>query len=384
MIGTILRISWLNLRRDRLALVLTFLMPILFFSVFAWVFGGIDRGNVQSIETALVFDAGDPTARALCDILDRDPHLAIEGSCETPAEQEAAFRRLRRGDLAALIVIPPERSDEAPLGAAELYADRSNPLAGEVVQGALQAAAYELLWQNAPAESLPPNLERSETGLPAPLSIDLRDSMGRPDRKPSVAFFAAGIGVMFLLFSVSGRSAILIEERENGVLSRMLASHCSLTGLLAGRWLFLTALGGVQVTAMFLWGWLAFGLELWSPRVLTGFLLMTAVTAAAAAAFGLMLSTLCRTRAQLNGVSVVVVLIMSALGGSMFPRFLMPEHLQSAGLATFNAWALDGYQKVFWYQTPLVELWPQLAVLSGLCALFLGLSRMAAAKHLAA
>ena len=39
-----------------------------------------------------------------------------------------------------------------------------------------------------------------------------------------------GIGVMFLMFAVSGRSAILIEERENGVLSRMLASHCTPPG----------------------------------------------------------------------------------------------------------------------------------------------------------
>ena len=32
----------------------------------------------------------------------------------------------------------------------------------------------------------------------------------------------------------------------------------------------------------------------------------------------------------------------------MFPRFAMSEGLQTAGLFTFNAWALDGYQKVFW------------------------------------
>jgi hypothetical protein len=40
--------------------------------------------------------------------------------------------------------------------------------------------------------------------------------------------------------------------------------------------------------------------------------------------------------------------MMSALGGSMFPRFQMTDAMQRLGLLTFNAWALDGYVKVFW------------------------------------
>ena len=86
---------------------------------------------------------------------------------------------------------------------------------------------------------------------------------------------------------------------------------------------------------------------------------------------GILLACLCRTRAQLNGLAAVVILIMSALGGSMFPRFLMSEQLQRVGLATFNAWALDGYQKVFWYEVPLVQLAPQVAVLTALSLVFL-------------
>ena len=31
---------------------------------------------------------------------------------------------------------------------------------------------------------------------------------------------------------------------------------------------------------------------------------------------------------------------------------------------TFNAWALDGYLKVFWRNAPVWQLWPQVLVLS--------------------
>jgi ABC-2 type transport system permease protein len=102
---------------------------------------------------------------------------------------------------------------------------------------------------------------------------------------------------------------------------------------------------------------------------------MTAFTAAAAAGFGLMLATLARTRAQLSGMGTIIILTMSALGGSMFPRFLMGETMQKFGLLTFNAWALDGYLKVFWRDAPIVALWPQVLVLTGLTAVFLALAR---------
>jgi ABC-2 type transport system permease protein len=35
-------------------------------------------------------------------------------------------------------------------------------------------------------------------------------------------------------------------------------------------------------------------------------------------------------------VSTLLILIMSSLGGSMFPRFLMPPAMQKAGLFTIN------------------------------------------------
>jgi ABC-2 type transport system permease protein len=87
------------------------------------------------------------------------------------------------------------------------------------------------------------------------------------------------------------------------------------------------------------------------------------------------LATASRTRAQLSGISTILILTMSALGGSMFPRFLMSEGMQKAGLVAFNAWALDGYVKVFWRNSPLSGLLPQVGVLLAFLAVFLVVSR---------
>jgi ABC-2 type transport system permease protein len=187
---------------------------------------------------------------------------------------------------------------------------------------------------------------------------------------------------MFLLFSVSGAGGTLLDEVDSGTLDRVLSTRVGMGGLLLGKWLFLALIGVVQLTVMFLWGRIAFGLDLFGH--LPGFFVMTCVTAGAAAGFGLMLATLARTRAQLSGMSTIIILTMSALGGSMFPRFLMSESMQKVGLVTFNAWALDGYLKVFWRDAPVWQLWPQVLVLSALAAVFMALARTFARRWEAA
>jgi ABC-2 type transport system permease protein len=122
----------------------------------------------------------------------------------------------------------------------------------------------------------------------------------------------------------------------------------------------------------------AFGLPLFSH--IPGFVVMTLFTAAAAAALGLVLASLAKSRAQLSGFSTILILTMSALGGSMFPRFLMSENMQKVGLLTFNAWALDGYLKVFWRQAAIWQLWPQILVLVTVTGVFLSLARLLARR----
>jgi ABC-2 type transport system permease protein len=212
------------------------------------------------------------------------------------------------------------------------------------------------------------------------VGVETVDVMRRTSERGSlISFYAAGIGVMFLLFSaVGGAGGTLLDEVESGTLERLLSTKIGMTGVLAGKWMLLTLIGFLQLCVMFLWARLAFKLPLFSH--VPGFVVMTAITAAAAAALGLVLATLAKSRGQLSGFSTILILTMSALGGSMFPRFLMSEGMQKVGLVTFNAWALDGYLKVFWRNASVWQLWPQVAVLVVLTTVFLGAARLLARR----
>jgi len=383
MIWTIFRLGWLHLKRDRVALALTFVLPIVFFSIFAAVFSDLDTEHLEALDTVLVLEDQGPTGERFATLLEQEPALRIQRveAESINAARHFAVETIRQQEADVGIVIPVgfaaglvESGEEAQ--AIEVLADSANPLVAELATGILGSVALRLTFEQLGV------IEQSSgrEALESPFTFEIADVVGNDTDKSAVAFFSAGIGVMFLLFAVSGRSGILIDEKESGVLRRILASRLGLGQLLLGHWLFLAVLGFVQVTVMFVWGWAAFGLDLWTTDHWSGFVVMTAVSAAAAAAFGLFLASLCRTRIQLAGVSAVVILVMSALGGSMFPRYLMPEGLKKLGLLTFNAWALDGYQKVFWYETGLADLKPQVLVLLMVTVVFLLATRMLAAR----
>lgn len=204
------------------------------------------------------------------------------------------------------------------------------------------------------------------------LQIQVKNPQSARQENPRIAMYAAGIAVLFLLFSSTGNAATLLEEAESGTLDRIMVSKAQVFHIIIGKWLGIFLLGMVQISIMFLWAEWLFQIQLW--KHLDGFFVMTCCTSAATASLAMLMATLCNSRTQLNAISVVLILSMSAMGGSMIPRFVMSDRMKEIGQWTFNAWALDGYQKVFWYQAPLASLRTEVTVLLGSAVVMGGLA----------
>jgi ABC-2 type transport system permease protein len=380
MIFAVVRTHLARLRRDRAAFVLAFVVPIVFFSIFAALFGG-SRGGTRRVSLAVVDEDGSDASRHLASALKAEKGLMVvtgslpEGrGSEAPFDRASAEEAVRAGSLPVALIIP-KGFQEAPAPGSPsrrskllLLADSSDPVAPQIVSGLLQGIAARSL-QGIPAPAV--------SGAPAGLvGIEIQDVLGRTKKNPTSALLASGLGVMFLLFSAAGAGGVLIEEAESGTLDRVLSTNVSMGRLLAGKVAYLSGVAVAQLVVMFVWAAIFFGLEL--HRHVAGFLIMTIATALACSCFGLVLAALSRSRMQLVALSNLLILAMSALGGSMVPRYLLSDTVQKLGLVTVNAWAIDGFQKVFWRDEPITHLWPQvLALLAGSALLFAAARRLA-------
>ncbi len=408
MISAIIKTSLNSLRRDRGALALSFVLPIVFFTIFAVIFGG--RRDTTPRITVLVVDEDHSNAsQRLVKGLEREGslHVLLRPAPKKGVEQldytaVTAEQAVRAGDAPVAIVIP-RGFGAAPIsfgrngdrGVIQLLKDSSDMVASQMIAGLLQKVAMTAMpdimaeqgtrmidqysggltpEQRTRMNEAVSYLQRqqasgdagttengSEAFANGVVAVKARDVVGENKNHPMVSFYAAAVGVMFLLFTSSGAAGALLDEAESGTLDRVLSSRVTMTSLLAGKVCYNTLLAFVQLVVMFLWGWAVFKLDLWSH--IPGFVIMGLSTALAVAAFGILLASACKTRAQLGALSTLVILIMSSIGGSMFPRFLMPEAMQKAGLLTINAWAIDGFTKVFWRDEPIAHLWPQVTVL---------------------
>ena len=156
---TLLRIGWMNLKRDRVAQSLTFLLPIVFFSIFASVFGGRRRfdaaGRRSRWPTRISRNSRGASwrrcrRRRRCGSRRRGQQAALD--------RAAAERLVRNGDVPVAVVIPKgmgesfEQVGFASSGPSiEMLADPSDPIAPQMVQGLLQkvtmTAAPDLVMQ---------------------------------------------------------------------------------------------------------------------------------------------------------------------------------------------------------------------------------------------
>ncbi len=430
MIIPIVRTALLALRRDRVSLVLSFVVPIAFFSIFAAVFGS-QRDTVPKIRIIVVDQDQSRASRQLVKALASDGSLTVSTRPEATKSQpapadytaETAEAAVKAGTVSVALIVPHGFGDH-PLSfgpdsnGAEivLLNDASDTIAPQMVGGLLQKAAMTAMPETMAEQGMKytekylgtftPEQRRNMNDDLAQLrqiesrkdanggvggiagatgglgggiiAVKTRAVVGENKKNPSLSFEAAAIGVMFLLFTASGSAGALLDEAESGALDRVLSSRVNMNGLMAGKLVFNVLLAFTQLTVMFLWAWAVFKIDLFSH--IPGFVVMGLVTSFAVAAFGMLLASICRTRAQLGALSTLLILVMSAIGGSMFPRFLMPEAMQKAGLWTINAWAIDGFEKVFWRDLPVTALWQQVSVLLAIGIVLFAVARRVARR----
>jgi ABC-2 type transport system permease protein len=423
----IIRTAMVSLQRDRAALALSFILPITFFSIFAVIFGG-RRDTVPKITVIVVDEDQSQASRELVKGLEREGSLVIRTRPASnhkgvqPGEYTAATAEaaVKAGDVPVALIVPHGFGDN-PVSfrgdenrpAIQLLTDSSDMVARQMVSGLLQKVAMTSM-PSVMAEQgskyadqfvggfTPEQRKRMDAGLEqlrqyengdagggenatgtgpgngGIVAVKTRAVVGENKNNPMVSFYAAAIGVMFLLFTASGAAGSLLDEADSGTLERVLSSRVTMTSLLAGKLAFNTLLAFSQLVLMFVWAWAVFKLDFLNH--IPGFVIMGISTAFAVGAFGMLLASICRTRAQLGALSTLVILIMSSVGGSMFPRFLMPEAMQKAGLLTINAWAIDGFTKVFWRDEPVSHLWPQVLVLLAIGVVLFAIARKIAER----
>jgi ABC-2 type transport system permease protein len=162
-----------------------------------------------------------------------------------------------------------------------------------------------------------------------------------------------GWAVMFLLFAVSGSASSLLVEKREDLFVRLLSGPATRGQILWSKFLSVTFLGFVQLAALFAFGHAFFHIFTSAAQLLPLAIVILA-GAMACSSIGLVMASFCKTEAQANGLSTLVILTMCSVGGAMFPLFMLPAFVQDV-LAPLTPvfWTMDGCFAVLWRDAPV-------------------------------
>jgi ABC-2 type transport system permease protein len=311
---------------------MSFIVPAVFFLIFASIFAATSGENFRP-RVAIADEANTEWSHRLIALLSDSSDLDVMDDVVSAA---AVRRLVRRGTADAGLIVrgSAQTADSAqaePQPPFTVVSDPSRGVATSVLTGQVQRS-YAMMSLGTATTLKPLVAEENVAGESAGLN--------------NIAYSAGAVAVLFLLLSAVHGAVTLFEERDTGVLERIVAGPGTTVVLVNGKFLYILVQGFVQVWVIFMVAWLVHGVDV--PGHWLQWTVTTLAAAAAAAGLALAITTAFTTRQQAQTFANIAVLILSALGGSMVPRFLMPRFLQDIGWATPNAWALEAYTSIFW------------------------------------
>ena len=378
------RAMLLSLLNDRGALAMAFALPIIFFLLLAEIFSGAAGAEMQlnvaiadeidnelshrlvdalaaSDAINLVVTSGPALARGQVQILVRkgtaDVGLVLRADA-LPLDDVGGF-----GNAPLLIISDPARGVAAPMLSGQIQKAWFAALPDVALGGVIQMIGDQYVEFNAEqltdladglAEMRADAMAGAPTGWSFSEMLDRKDVAGQSAATNHVAYYAGAVAFLFLLFASMQGAISLAEEQESGILDRIMAGPGGIAVLVNGKFLFLIAQGFVQMLLIFFVAWQVYGVDL--PGHYLPWLVVTFIACIAAAGFSLLIAAACRTRMKAQNLATILILILSVVGGSMVPRFFMPDWLRDLGWLTPNTWVLEAYSGIFWRGEGLADI----------------------------
>jgi ABC-2 type transport system permease protein len=424
---------------DRVAIGLGFVVPLVMILVFGFVFGRGGGGLGEITLLGVNQDTG-PAGRRLLRDLDSLAEIRVVqsiGSDTVKLDSATARSRVEQGKNSVALIVPSDFSTGLRSGEVRLtiLRDPKDLLAGGMVSGLLQRQVFSTFPGLMPAGmtkqfssgiegrgftgdlrraiesnfnvSIPDTLspmgmfpdemllgtdpDTSRSADTSAFNLDWAMSgifkvqdekvVGQNIVNPGIAQSVAGPAVMFMLFAVGAIAASLLREMKDGTATRLLVSGVRRGELLVSKYFYALLLGSAQLAVMMIYGHLIFGLDIF--RHWFALMVMIIGTALSMSAVGLITAAVSRTEEQAAGIQIVVILGMSAIGGAMFPSFMIPGFIRSLAQITPVHWAMQGFLDIFWRDQSVRGIVAELGVLVMMALILVGASVILFRRRLA-
>ncbi len=348
--------------RDRSALLVAIVVPLVLASIFGLIFRNVTGGHITFTVGVVDQDHG-PAARAFVSRalgpLEQQGLLKVQMENSLSAGRSAADQ----GKVAATFVLPAGFSTAVGHGGVpvlRVLGSPDQPIGTQVAESIAQSYAAQIDTVRIAAATL--HLPSASPALFAAARdpVRLADVSTKSKQLSAGTFYAAGMAVFFLFFTVQFGVSSILDERRDGTLARMLVAPIPRSSVLVGKLLTSIVLGVISMTVLALATHFLLNAH-WGNPFAVAILIVSGVLAATAVMA--LVATVARTPDQATAWQAMVALVLGMLGGTFFPVSQAGGLLAALSLGTPQAWFMRGIENLVGGGGVGVVLGPALAIL---------------------
>jgi ABC-2 type transport system permease protein len=384
--------------RDRGALFFFILFPFLFVVVFNFMFTGVGSEDDRLELHVTTQEAEGGLSYEIIGALETKDETHLEPGDPIVVwdkDYEVARQAVEAGDLDGFVVFPADFTEEVMVGSpsrldvvvgAESYIATAalNGFADAIAsrigsQRVAATAAIELLVENglispSDTEAIQEVLdevlsgEQAAGGGGSTLLEFVTEKVGEVEEENAANYVIPGYLVMFVFFAAALGAPMIVQERQNNTLERLLGASVRRETILGGMFCGTALKGLIQISVFWAVGILAFDIDLGvAPSAV---ILLSILMAITSAAFAIMLATLVKTERSAGSIAVLASLVLAPLGGCWWPLFIVPVWMQFIAKLTPHGWANDAFNKIMLFGADFNAAVPSMLALVGFAALF--------------
>ena len=337
--------------RDRSAFIIGIFAPLALAFVFDLVFGSALTAMPLDLDYGLVDEDGSQISQTFAEVLSEIESGGVLVSTDFP-DGPAAELAIEDGTLDAYFLIP------AGLGQAvvsqqeaiiEVIGDIDAPTSTQIATSIAEefgegVSAVQLSVATSAALSpLPPTAEQfgawGQAAATSGRSFRMTDISAATRQLDGPTYFAAGMAVFFLFFTVQYGVLGLLEEERDGTLARLLAAPIGRTSVVIGKAILAFVLGIISMTVLVVATQLLVGASWGAPLGVA--LLVVAGVLSAVAIMGLV-AAVAKSPEGAGNLGAVIAVILGMLGGVFFPVGQGDDFLGRLSFLTPHAWFMRG------------------------------------------
>lgn len=346
---TVAVFSRLNTRRffrDRLALFFGILFPL----IFLFVFGSISKGNGgTSFNVAVVNQSKNTFAGQYVKQLESNKVFKINKATTT---LPAAKDKMSKNQLDGTIVLPPsfgamQPGQSYPSGQAQIVYTENNQTAGQTLTSVLDASFKGINSKFVPTQ--------------APFSVTGKQ-LNEKSLNSFDYTFAGLLGFSIVGLGIFGPINVFPELKKQGILRRLHTTPLKVWQYFTSTMISQAIIGLVSLSIMF-----AVALTVFDLNVVGNYLeivVFLVFSIIAILGIGLAIGGWAKNERQAAPLGNIIVFPMLFLSGTFFPRFLMPEWLQTASNYLPLTPVIDGIRMIVTEGKHLTQIGPQIGLIA--------------------